>query len=160
MSFQPPPTWALPILVDDRTQKAIFNPIWLKWFVDLTGVISSIGSGGTSINHNGLTGLQGGGSSEYYHLTSASYAALTAGFTGTGSLVRATSPTLVTPTLGAASATSVAATGAVSGATVQATTAAGFKSSDGSTGYTGTVTTASLVGKTITIKDGIITAFA
>ena len=44
--------------------------------------------------------------------------------------------------------------------TVKATSAAGFVSSDGSTGYTGTVTTALLVGKTITIKDGIITGFA
>lgn len=37
---------------------------------------------------------------------------------------------------------------------------AGYLSSDGSAGYTGTITTGSLVGKTITIKDGIITAFA
>ena len=47
-----------------------------------------------------------------------------------------------------------------SAATVKATTAAGYISSDGSTGYTGTVTTSTLVGKTITIKDGIITGFA
>ena len=47
-----------------------------------------------------------------------------------------------------------------SAATVKATTAAGYISSDGSTGFTGTVTTSSLVGKTITIKDGIITGFA
>jgi hypothetical protein len=43
---------------------------------------------------------------------------------------------------------------------IQATAAAGYLSSDGSAGYTGTVTTASLVGKTITIKDGLITGFA
>lgn len=36
----------------------------------------------------------------------------------------------------------------------------GYLSSDSSVGYTGTVTTASLVGKTITIKDGIITDFS
>ena len=47
-----------------------------------------------------------------------------------------------------------------SAATVKATTAAGYISSDGSTGYTGTVTTSTLVGKTITIKDGLITGFA
>ena len=47
-----------------------------------------------------------------------------------------------------------------SAATVKATTAAGYISSDGSTGYTGTITTSTLVGKTITIKDGIITGFA
>jgi hypothetical protein len=48
----------------------------------------------------------------------------------------------------------------IKGTTVQASTVAGFKSSDGSTGYTGTITTASLVGKTVTIKDGIITNIA
>ena len=37
---------------------------------------------------------------------------------------------------------------------------AGYKSSDGSAGITTTVTTASLVGKTITIKNGIITSFS
>lgn len=47
-----------------------------------------------------------------------------------------------------------------SASTVKATTAAGYISSDGSTGFTGTVTTSTLVGKTITIKDGIITDFA
>jgi hypothetical protein len=43
--FQPPPTWALPILVDEATQKAIFNPIWLKWFVDLTSSLTGTGGG-------------------------------------------------------------------------------------------------------------------
>lgn len=50
--------------------------------------------------------------------------------------------------------------GSISATTVKATTVGGYISSDGSTGYTGTVTTASLVGKTLTIKDGIITGFA
>ena len=50
--------------------------------------------------------------------------------------------------------------GTVAASTVQVLAAAGYLSSDGSTGYTGTVTTGSLVGKTITIKDGIITNFA
>ncbi len=54
----------------------------------------------------------------------------------------------------------VALGGALTAPTVQCTSAAGFVSSDNSTGFTGTVTTASLVGKTITIKDGIITGFA
>jgi hypothetical protein len=59
------------------------------------------------------------------------------------------------------SATSLSiGTSAFTAGTVKAANAAGFISSDGSTGYTGTVTTASLVGKTITIKDGIITNFA
>jgi len=43
---------------------------------------------------------------------------------------------------------------------VQVTTVAGYVSSDGSAGATTTVTTASLVGKTMTFKDGILTGFA
>ena len=35
-----------------------------------------------------------------------------------------------------------------------------YKSADGSGGITGTLTTASLVGKTVTIKNGIITSVA
>lgn len=38
--------------------------------------------------------------------------------------------------------------------------ATGYKSSDGSAGISGTMTTASLVGKTLTFKDGLITGFA
>mgnify|MGYP006315914979 FL=1 len=60
-----------------------------------------------------------------------------------------------------ATTTGVAVTGALTASTsIKPLAAAGYLSSDGSAGYTGTVTTASLVGKTITIKDGIITAFA
>ena len=43
--FQPPPTWALPILVEEQTQRAIFNPVWLKWFIDLTKELSAAGAG-------------------------------------------------------------------------------------------------------------------
>ena len=50
--------------------------------------------------------------------------------------------------------------GSVTSTTHKVTSAGGYISSDGSTGYTGSVTTASLVGKTLTIKDGIITGFA
>lgn len=148
-TFQPPPTWALPVNVDEKTGKSAFNPVWLKWFVDLAQVLDSIGSGGTAIGHNGLMGLQGGGTSQFYHLTSSEYTG-----TGSGNFVRATSPTLITPSLGAATATSLAS------GTVKVTNAAGFISSDNSAGITTTITSASLVGKTITIKDGIITGFA
>ena len=136
---------------------------WRDWFrkihMYVTGVSSilwtTIDFSGSSISdiedrqHNELQVIQGGTTNEYYHLTNTDYVG-----NGTGTLVRTTSPTLVTPVLGDATATSV-----VSG-TLKATSAAGYISSDGSTGYTGTVTTASLVGKTITIKDGIITGFA
>lgn len=59
-SFQPPPTWALPILVDERTSLAIFNPVWLKWFVDLTAALPASGAGSVSsvsvVSANGLAG--------------------------------------------------------------------------------------------------------
>jgi len=97
-NFQPPPTWALPILVEERSGRAIFNPIWLKWFVDLTAVLDA--AGGTTPNiHNNLNSIQGGGATERYHLTSAQHTALTAGFTGTGVLVRATAPTVTSITV-------------------------------------------------------------
>lgn len=98
-NFQPPPTWALPVLVDERTQKSSFNPIWLKWFVDLTGVLNA--AGGTVPNaHNSLSSLQGGSVTERYHLTSAEAAVLASGSSGTGALVRAAGATLTTPALG------------------------------------------------------------
>jgi len=166
-TFQPPPTWALPVLVNEQTKIAQFNPIWLKWFVDLAQVLTSIGGSSGTVDHNTTVGKQGGGSSEFYHVTQALYNALIAGFTGTGKLVRETGATLVTPTLGAATGTSLnaAVIGAVTPAagtftTIKVTAVAGYQSSDGSSGFTGTVTTASLVGKTLTIKDGIITGFA
>lgn len=72
-SFQPPPTYALPILVDEKTGRAQFNPIWLKWFVDMAQVLSSFGGGSGSADHNMLSGLQGGASSQYYHLSAADH---------------------------------------------------------------------------------------
>lgn len=75
-SFQPPPTYALPILVDEKTGRAQFSPIWLKWFVDMAQVLSSFGGGSGSADHNLLSGLQGGASSQYYHLNSAQHAQL------------------------------------------------------------------------------------
>ena len=51
-------------------------------------------------------------------------------------------------------------TGAVQGLTVKATQAFGYISSDASPGISTTIDTAGLVGKTITVKDGLITGFA
>lgn len=52
--FQPPPTWAPVILeiVDPATgeKKATFNPVWLKWFVDLTSVLTNSGGGTGTIS--------------------------------------------------------------------------------------------------------------
>lgn len=79
--FQPPPTWALPVLVDERTGKSVFNPVWLKWFVDLSANLS--GTGGTATPHNSLTGLQGGSAGEFYHLTAAQRSSIQGGYSGT-----------------------------------------------------------------------------
>jgi hypothetical protein len=42
--FQPPPTWALPIIKSEATGEAVFNPIWLRWFLDLSAGLSGAGS--------------------------------------------------------------------------------------------------------------------
>lgn len=57
--FQPPPTYAEVILVDEKTGKATFNPIWLKWFIDLVAGVGPSGAGSvTSIDMSGgTTGL-------------------------------------------------------------------------------------------------------
>lgn len=54
----------------------------------------------STIDHNQLFGLQGGQSSQYYHLTSSEYTG-----TGTSTFVRQNTPTLITPNLGVASST-------------------------------------------------------
>ena len=105
-TFTPPPTYASVVLYDENAAdaKALlrsvrFNPIWLKWFVDVAEFITASGGAGGA-DHQSLASLQGGSATERYHLTSAQQTALIAGFTGTGSIVRQTSPTLVTPALG------------------------------------------------------------
>jgi len=62
--FQPPPTWALPVVVNEATREAYFNPIWLKWFVDLS---RELGPGGATSGTGTVTDV----------------AALTLGTTGT-----------------------------------------------------------------------------
>ena len=58
--FQPPPTWALPVIVDKTTKEGFFSPVWLKWFVDLSGALSADAgyAGGTTtqvLHGNGPT---------------------------------------------------------------------------------------------------------
>lgn len=76
-AFEPPPTYAEVILIDEVSRKPVFNPIWLKWFIDLAGILSISGGGGGTIQHNSLGGLQGGTANEYYHLTSSQQSGLT-----------------------------------------------------------------------------------
>lgn len=80
-AFQPPPTYADPVVVDEKTKKGKFNPIWLKWFLDLVNFINSSGGGGGAVSHNSTSGLQGGTTNQYYHLTLAEWTALTTGYT-------------------------------------------------------------------------------
>lgn len=82
--------------------------------------------------------------------TSVFYPVSSATVTGTGSQVLATSPTLVTPVIGAATGTSISLSGDAAAATFHVGATAGIDAS---------VTTGGLVGKTITITKGIVTAF-
>lgn len=66
--FQTPPTFANPIVIDAAGNPQ-FNPIWLRWFLDIAAFISSSGGAGGSALHNILTDLQGGTANQYYHLT-------------------------------------------------------------------------------------------
>ena len=77
----PPPTYAEVVLYDEQGKKPKFNPIWLKWFLDIAATLTAAGGGG--IEHNLTTGKQGGTASQYYHLTSAQHAAVAAGITVT-----------------------------------------------------------------------------
>ena len=66
------------MIVDPKTGKAQFNPIWLKWFLDFAQILSSIGAASGSAQHNSLGGLQGGQGGQYFHLTQAEFTALVA----------------------------------------------------------------------------------
>ena len=81
--FQPPPTWANPVLVDKQTGESKFNPVWLKWFVDLVAVINASGGGAGAVQHNSTGGLQGGTANQYFHLTTAQHTLLTTSAVGT-----------------------------------------------------------------------------
>ena len=68
--FQPPPTWADVILIDEATNRSKFNPVWLKWLLDIVEVINSSGAGGGgAVDHNSTSGLQGGTTNQFYHMT-------------------------------------------------------------------------------------------
>lgn len=69
--FPPPPTYAEPTIVDNRTGKAQFNPIWLKWFLDVASILSqlAVGANAKNIDHEQLADLLGGDGGGHYHLT-------------------------------------------------------------------------------------------
>lgn len=111
-TFQPPPTFALPVITDEHSGKATFNPIWLSWFLQLAQYVSQNSGTNSTIAHNSLQGLQGGASTERYHMTAAQLSALITllgyGSNGTGTLVHTTGSTGVTfgdtPSVGNAAA--------------------------------------------------------
>jgi len=78
--FQDPPTFAEVVILPEqlRLQGISFNPIWLKWFLDLAAVISASGGGSGSFVHNDMSSIQGGSVTERFHLDADTYAALTA----------------------------------------------------------------------------------
>ena len=83
--WPPPPTYASPVLVEERIlldgtkqTESQFNPIWLDWFLLLAQVLTAAGAGGGGIEHNSLSGLDGGTTGEYYHLTQAEHTLLAA----------------------------------------------------------------------------------
>lgn len=82
-NFQPPPTYALPVLVDEKTGQSQFNPIWLNWFIDLVGVVNASGGGAGVVQHNSTGGLQGGTANQFYHLTATQQALVATGFSST-----------------------------------------------------------------------------
>lgn len=71
--FPPPPTYAEPTIVDEKTKKASFNPIWLKWFLDVAqGIEDATTQLRNGLNHDNLLNLQGGiAPNEFYHLSAA-----------------------------------------------------------------------------------------
>ena len=101
-------------------------------YVAINGTTSSYVNTPLHTLHDDLAGLQGGQSSEYYHLTNAEYTG-----TGTGNFVRATTPTLTTPIIGAATGTSLSVSGNILAGNVYANSG-----TIGASLLTGTLTTA------------------
>ncbi len=127
--FQPAPTYADVVLVDEQTGKPRFNPIWLDWFLNLVGILDALG-GTAAGDHNSLGSIQGGSASERYHISSAqstAVAALASMSTQAAGAIAVTGGTMdaVAITTGSMNNTPIGGTtrAAVSGTTVSATTA-------------------------------------
>ena len=65
--FQPAPTYADPVLIDEKTKKSSFNPLWLNWFLTLAQNLGAGGAGSgsgtvTSVAATGANGIVVGGS--------------------------------------------------------------------------------------------------
>ena len=93
---------------------------WNDWIEKLRIMINSVTTGG--LLHSLLGGVQGGNTTEQYHLTAAEHTALIAGFTGTGLVVRQTSPVIITPTINGATTLLKTSTALANGAAAAAGT--------------------------------------
>jgi hypothetical protein len=116
----------------------------------------TLANGNTTLQA-GTMAVTGSGLNQFASTTSAELAGVISDETGSGSLVFATSPTLVTPVLGAATGTSLALTGgsltARPAATQDAVVIAGR--AGGTSSYTVTISPTTLSGsRTLTLADG------
>lgn len=144
-NFQPPPTWAELLLVDEKTNKATFNPIWLNWFLGLTQNVSAGGPGTVT----GVTATSplasSGGNAPIISIASS---------TGSGAVVLATGPTLVAPVLGTpASGVATNLTGTAAGLTAgTVTTNANLTGPIQSTGNTTSISAQTGTGTTFVMQ--------
>jgi len=123
-AFQPPPTYADVVLVDDRTKRSQFNPLWLDWFLRLAAFVSQ--TGGTN------NVLQGGTLGQVLTATGSAYAVWSSNFNSPSGTITAASASLS----GSATASSLKGTG--TGGVGYATGAGGAVTQTG--GRTGAVT--------------------
>jgi hypothetical protein len=127
------------------------------WFTTLkaTGVVTVKGTGNLIEIRNGANVRTG------YIQEASGHLAIVGEVEGSTIQIYANNTLIATvSSTGVAVTGAVSGTGLISGATIKPTAIGGYVSSDGSAGFTGTVTAASLSGKTITFKDGIITNFS
>jgi len=166
--FQPPPTWALPVTVDEVSGKAVFNPVWLRWFLDLSQNLGQGGAGSVSSVAALTLGTSGTNlSSTVANPTTNAVITLnvpTASATNRGALSAADWTTFNNK--GTGTVTSVSGTGTVSGLTLTGTvTGAGNLTLGGTltlTGVTAVIVTAKLTALgadgSMTFTNGLLTA--
>jgi len=77
IQFPVPPTYADPVIFDQIMGTQKFNPVWLRWFLDLAQLLTAAGGGGiVGFDHNSLSNIQGGAANDYYHLTGTEHSEL------------------------------------------------------------------------------------
>jgi hypothetical protein len=91
ITIPPPPTYAQLVIPgpSGKLEDATFNPIWLSWFIELVGVVTQT-TGGGGINHNLLTGIQGGAVNQFFHLSLAAYTRTLGNYTALPSVITVT----------------------------------------------------------------------